>query len=304
MPTNEPRGDPTLRVTPPTPRGTDPDSARDRAPRPGDKPIAFFRDDDAGELTPELKRVAELMLAEGVPCNYAVVPAYLSRRTADWLIGLRRENPGMIEINQHGFLHEQVIRGRHCYSEFGGGRPFEDQRRAIAEGRELLIRLFGEHLGAEVFTPPSNRFDESTLRAMVELGFTILSGLVKTVRYRRVVYDVGYALSKTHLLGTPISYHERITPGFGLLELSTAIDIDGQPRLLGGVHLKDAERLWSELERARRVQRYVGTMIHHAAYRSQSKLDTLREFLRAIRREGIEVRTIEAIALELRARAA
>jgi hypothetical protein len=251
-------------------------------------------------MTPELRAVVELFVDERVPCNYVVVPAFMEPETADYLRAKRSAHPGLVEINQHGFLHEQVLRGRHRYSEFGGDRPLSEQKAAIEEGRRILEHYFGDDLGPAIFTPPANRFDEKTLQAMSELGFSILSGLVKTRVHRRAVYAVGYVLGRTHLFGTPISYHQGVVPRHGLLELSTAIDVDMDTNLFGHTRVKGVDDLMEEFERARRVQSVVGVMIHHAAYTSAAKLDTLRGFFRALRATGdVELESIEQIARAL-----
>ena len=258
--------------------------------------LAFFRDDDVGELTPELRSLVELLIEERVPCNYLVVPAHLTRATAEYLRKLRASHPGLIEINQHGFLHEQVIGGKHGWSEFGGRRSYDEQRAAIAEGKRIMEELLSGDFSPLVFTPPSNKYDDNTLRAMEDLGFTVLSAIVETMPHRLVHYRLGRALQRIWFMGGPVSYHGATAPRRNIRELSIAIDVDYDVNVFGQQKLKTAGDLLREFERARAQHEAVGIMLHHATYRSASKLDTLRELIHALRSDPtVELRTIESI---------
>ena len=80
------------------------------------------------------------------------------------------------EIAQHGFQHLYVTRdcglmGINRLSEFAG-LPFEEQLHKLARG-QCLLRERG--LRFETFMAPSHSFDELTLRALSELGFTTIT---------------------------------------------------------------------------------------------------------------------------------
>ena len=79
----------------------------------------------------------------------------------------------LFRLHQHGLSHRnhQVV-GRK--SEFGGQRSKHEQRRDIALGRTHLRNLFGSAI-EPVFTPPWNRCDQSTVDALIDLGFEVLS---------------------------------------------------------------------------------------------------------------------------------
>src|SRR5258706_6927865 len=135
----------------------------------------FIRDDDAGALTPELRRVAELMVREGVPVNYQIIPEQLTKECASYLAALHAAHPDLVELNQHGLRHEQMINGRREFSEFTAGRPLDDQRSDIRRGQEILQDLLRDTFDKTIFTPPSHRYDAATLRALADCGISVVS---------------------------------------------------------------------------------------------------------------------------------
>lgn len=88
---------------------------------------------------------------------------------------------GDVEIALHGFNHQTnfVIDGKP--SEFAG-LPLERQRQLLALGKAALEQSFGAPV--RVFTPPYNAFDRTTVRAMEQAGFKILSAGVRPIQDR------------------------------------------------------------------------------------------------------------------------
>lgn len=241
--------------------------------------LVFFRDDDVGALTDPLRFHLDLLIEFGVPCHYQVVPAYLDADCAGELRRRKAAHPGLVHFNQHGLDHEQTVNGRVEYAEFAFGRSFEDQRRAIAEGRDQLAQQLGEAFSPDVFTPPCHKYDGATLRALGDLGFTVLSAGLRTDWPARVYYRVGRALGRVELLGKRVSYHRRFTPEARLAEVSVVVDaheaVDGR-----GVRLeKTANDLWADFQAARRSLDAVGIMTHHQACETPAKQTALRTFL-------------------------
>src|SRR5262249_18317139 len=76
----------------------------------------FIRVDDVTDVTPGLRVVVAMLLRAGIAANYAVIPKTLTKAAVDYMKELRQRHPGLIELNQHGFCHEQMIRGRHRWS--------------------------------------------------------------------------------------------------------------------------------------------------------------------------------------------
>ena len=187
--------------------------------------LVFFRDDDVGELTDPLRFHLDLLIEFGVPCHYQVVPSYLDAECAAELRRIKAAHPDLVHFNQHGLHHEQIVDGRVEYAEFAFGRPYEDQRKAIAEGRDQLAQQLGEAFSPDVFTPPCHKYDESTLRALGDLGFRVLSAGLRTDWPARAYYQLGRALGRVELLGKRVSYHRRFTPDARLAEVSVVVDV-------------------------------------------------------------------------------
>jgi len=257
----------------------------------------FFRDDDVGPLEDPLRRVMDLLLEESVPCSYQIVPTRLDPAAARWLCDRKREHAGLVFLNQHGYRHQQDLRGRQRWSEFAGGRAYEEQLADIRAGRELLRGELGHAFDADVFTPPCHKYDATTLRALRELGFRTLSAGVRVDAAARLYYRLGGALGRISLLGGRVSYHGRPTPGGGLTEVSVCIDVDEDQDLRRRKLVKDDGRLWRELETCSAVLPAVGVMLHHARYDDEDRLATLRRFVRRLKQHPrVRFDTLPAVA--------
>jgi hypothetical protein len=258
----------------------------------------FFRDDDVGPRSPALRAVAELLLEEAIPCNYQIVPALLDAWTADFLRSARAAHAGMVELNQHGHRHR---RGEtEDWAEFGRGASFETQRADIVAGRARLAELLKEDFGAAVFTPPCHAYDSGTLRALQSIGVGILSAGLHTDLAARAFYAVGRLLHRRSLIGRPVSYHGGPIPGAGLTEVSVAIDVDEDTNARGRRVVKSLAALEREFAQARRHTSIVGVMLHHESDPGPRRLETLREFIRWLKRDAsVSFQTIEAIASSL-----
>jgi hypothetical protein len=131
----------------------------------------FFRDDDAGWDDARLHALLDRFAHHGLPLDLAVIPAELDYGLAHAL--RRRAATQPLGLHQHGYAHRNhEPDGRKC--EFGPYRSAEEQHRDIAAGAARLHHLLGD-LIQPIFTPPWNRCTQATGRALVDLGFTVLS---------------------------------------------------------------------------------------------------------------------------------
>ncbi len=135
----------------------------------------FFRDDDAAELNGNLKELIGIFISHNVPVHLSVIPARLTQECADYLARQLKESGGIVEIGQHGHLHED-----HSFStdkfgkyEFGRKRSYRQQRKDIIGGRKILKRYFRNRI--DIFTPPWHGFDDTTLKILSQEGFLGLS---------------------------------------------------------------------------------------------------------------------------------
>ena len=127
----------------------------------------FFRDDDAGWEDERLFELIARFAEHGLPLDLAVIPAELDEPLAARLAATHAG------LHQHGYAHtNHQVEGRKC--EFGPARDYDAQRADIAAGQARLRELLGDRV-APFFTPPWNRCTPDTGRALVDLGFTLLS---------------------------------------------------------------------------------------------------------------------------------
>ncbi len=260
----------------------------------------FFRDDDVGELTQPLRTVVELLVDEGVPCSYQVVPSFLTDDAAAWMCDVRAHHPELVFLNQHGFRHEQTIGGERRYSEFDGGRPRDEQKRDIEQGCAMLRERLGEHFDAHVFTPPCHKYDDNTVRVLGELGFRVLSAGVKVDAMSRLYYGAGHLLGRVSLLGKRVSYHGRATPVQGVSEVSVCIDVDEGVDAGGNKLEKSCDELWAEFEVCRARLSVVGVMLHHQECEGP-RPETLQAFVQRLKADpSVDFATLDAVAAATR----
>ncbi|RLI97197.1 MAG: hypothetical protein DRO99_03320 [Candidatus Aenigmatarchaeota archaeon] len=124
-------------------------------------------------MTENLKRLGNLFLKEKIPLHYSVIPGRLEKETAEWLRHARESNPGLVEIGQHGYMHEDF--GPPYYKqEFGPIRDYDKQRSDVISGRTIMKDAFGDGFSL-IFSPPYHVFDRNTVKALESTGFVALS---------------------------------------------------------------------------------------------------------------------------------
>ena len=138
--------------------------------RAADRTAGFWwRDDDAGALTPELEHLLAVADRGAAPLALAVIPA----DTGPPLVQRLAELPAASVI-QHGFAHvDHAPKGAGSW-ELGADRPLAIVTGDIVTGRDLLRRLFGDRF-VPVMVPPWNRIDPTVTAALPNLGFRALS---------------------------------------------------------------------------------------------------------------------------------
>lgn len=128
----------------------------------------WWRDDDAGGVTPPLRRLIELSSLTGTPLALAVIP----ERCSTLLPGALRRAP--IAVLQHGYAHANRAEPAAKKSEFGAGRPLGQVRTELAMGRRLLERAFDDRF-LPVLVPPWNRIAAPVCALLGEIGYRGLS---------------------------------------------------------------------------------------------------------------------------------
>jgi hypothetical protein len=132
------------------------------------RPRFWWRDDDAGAVTPHLKKLVELSGKSGVPLALAVVP---DRAEAE-LFGLLHER---ITVLQHGTDHRNRAAPGEKKTEYPRREPLESALARVAQGFEKLRNLGGSQV-LPVLAPPWNRLREDLLRELPAIRIRGVSG--------------------------------------------------------------------------------------------------------------------------------
>jgi peptidoglycan/xylan/chitin deacetylase (PgdA/CDA1 family) len=247
------------------------------------RPVVFVRCDDVGDDSRGLAAVHDAVLAAGVPCAFACIPARLKGAALRRLDGpdTGTDTDG-VSLHQHGFTHTRHrADGVDREDELVGYRTAAAQRSAIALGREILRDRVGRRLDPDTFTPPRHRYNEATVVILRELGFRRLSAGVYFDRASQLVYRLGRRLGLRSLAGRGISLHDVAAPD-GLVEVSTSVNVDlhrsGKPRPL------EPDTVLAEIDAAVRHTATVGLLLHHTVYDDEpARGRTLRELLTRVR---------------------
>lgn len=143
--------------------------------------IVMFRNDDiqAWYMQEELRELDRLFLERDIAITHGVITTVDDETdiTEDeelcaYLAELSREYPDLHEAANHGLTHEDQT-DFYNGSEFGGV-PLETQEAWLAEA-DAIIEECVDH-DVETFIPPMNTYDENTVTALDEVGYTTVSG--------------------------------------------------------------------------------------------------------------------------------
>ncbi len=110
--------------------------------------------------------------------------------------GLKQE--GYV-LAMHGYQHLYTTKKGGCFplnhfSEFAGV-PYEQQKRMLADGKRILSE---NGIETDIFMAPAHSYDNNTLRALKEVGFTKLTDGFGTTPYlwkEMVFYPISFRLA-------------------------------------------------------------------------------------------------------------
>ncbi len=132
----------------------------------------FFRADDVAAPGKNMSRMLEVFRTNSMPLCMAVVPAWLHEMRWQEL-RTAAGNSNLWCWHQHGWRHQNhQTRGKK--GEFGDERTSAVKKKDLARGREKLESIMGDAF-EPFFTPPWNRFDADTGKALKQLGYTAVS---------------------------------------------------------------------------------------------------------------------------------
>ena len=127
----------------------------------------WWRDDDATDVTPQLRTLSELSLEIGLPVHLAVVPDAATPELAKFVHGA----PNLIPI-VHGWQHRNHAPAGSKKAEFGF--PRADSALDLKAAMERMRDLFADDL-FPMFVPPWNRIDPLLFEELTALGYLAVS---------------------------------------------------------------------------------------------------------------------------------
>lgn len=137
--------------------------------RAAGRPARFWwRDDDAGAVFPQLKRLLALSFEKNTPLALAVVPEAAESE----LFKLLHEG---VTVLQHGTDHRNRAAAGEKKTEYPAGEPIESALARIVDGLGRLRAFAGGKL-LPVLAPPWNRLRPELLKKLPVIGIVGVSG--------------------------------------------------------------------------------------------------------------------------------
>lgn len=136
--------------------------------RDAGRPVEFWwRDDDAGRVSPELERLLRLSASHRVPLSLAVVPGAAQPE----LFNILNDH---VTVLQHGTDHRNRARAGEKKTEYPQDEPAEEALKRIADGLARLRGLAGKRF-LPVLAPPWNRLRKDLVKRLPALGIRGIS---------------------------------------------------------------------------------------------------------------------------------
>jgi hypothetical protein len=223
--------------------------------------VYFVRDDDVGELTDALRSFVAIFLKRSIAVSYQIIPAQLTQPCADYLAGIERDHPDLIEFGQHGLNHRMSLGGRTLLREFGPERSYGEQRADIERGLRMLQARLARERPITIFTPPQHKYDANTIKAAAAVGHKVFSAAYYATPQHQMAYSLGRRLGMSAIRHHGISHHGERRPEAEIDEVSISIDVDD-----GKALRYPAETIEVAVQRAAHRTAVIGFMFHHAVY--------------------------------------
>ena len=131
----------------------------------------WWRDDDAAEDSPALRRLLGLAGGDAPPLVMAVIPATLSDAAAQ-LIGAGAA--AQCWVVQHGYTHANHARENEKKIELGGSHPTELCESQLRAGQAILSARFANQF-LPALVPPWNRIAPELIPRLPALGYGAIS---------------------------------------------------------------------------------------------------------------------------------
>jgi hypothetical protein len=244
--------------------------------------IILFRNDDIrGTLDDSLIELTDIFIERKIPLTHAVEPANVSDKVVNWLIDIKKTNPDLIEIVQHGYNHQlnytNVVGGKLKKGEFGGNRNFNSQFLDIQAGKDLMDKYFGEFWFPS-FTFPFGARNEETIKAIKKAGFLVVNGGIDIGWKHMIFYWVGRLLKRELLFNRKVSYNLKIKPNSNLFQIDFAISIIKKYINEETCIFRDIGDLKELTNRFLKMPN-IGVLLHHRFHNSPESMQLVRDFL-------------------------
>lgn len=239
-------------------------------------PVFYLRNDDINILDDELVAVTRRATDHGVPITHAVEPANVTDEAVQWLLDTKADAPRLLEIMQHGYDH-----GKRDKGEFGGKRPYDEQFRDLARGKQIMQEAFGEQFFS-CLNFPFGPYNQHSMRAADHLGFRVISSHYNCRRSRRMLYAVGHLLRRGQILDRHVSYHLDFYPGTSMFCVDMAVSfIQKYIGPYGGREcvFHPFEWIKSRIDAFVPHTPVIGLLLHHRYHTDEASLDLISQVL-------------------------
>ena len=255
------------------------------------KKIIFFRNDDVRHtLDQSLIDLTMLCIEHKVPISHAVEPANITHEVAEWLIGIKKQFPDLIEIIQHGYNHN--LENPEQKMEFGGNRDYQGQYDDIKKGKEIMDNKFG-NLWEPIFTFPYGTFNAQTLKAIDNLGYKAISSKIKFTFKGRLKNSVGRIMRADTLLDKKINYHPDVRPGYKFREISVSANLIKRYTGESTADHYSHEEIMEQMRISNLHTNITGVLFHHRFHGDYLKLTA--NLIDALKDKGYSFSTIREI---------
>ncbi len=235
----------------------------------------FLRNDDVrNKLDKELMNLTALCIKHDVPISHAVEPANVTAEVVSWLIDVKKQNPTLIEIIQHGYDHNR--NQPEMKMEFGGNRSFNDQLDTLKKGKDLMDKYFGDQWDS-VFTFPYGTYNAYTLKALDELGYLAISSKINYSLKNRFKNNLGNLINREFLLSKKISYHNKYRNHYRFKEISVSANLIKSYIDANTANHYSKNDIMAQIDQSSRFTSVIGILFHHRFHGNQ--LNMIEELL-------------------------
>lgn len=253
--------------------------------------LVFFRNDDVRDtLDQSLIDLTTLCIDHKVPISHAVEPANITPQVSEWLIGVKKQFPDLIEIIQHGYDHN--LKNPEQKMEFGANRGYEEQYNDIKKGKEIMDLTFGT-LWEPIFTFPYGTFNAHTLKAIDKLGYKAISSKIKYTFKGRLKNSLGKLMGKDTLLGKKINYHPDVRHGYKFREISVSANLIKQYTGETTAEHYSHQEIIEQIRVSNLHTEFIGLLFHHRFHKDYLKLTA--DIIVTLKDKGYSFSTIKEI---------